>query len=397
MAGTANAENNDVDVRQLLELAHDRSAESRRILLENISDLFLSPEGRLTERERSLMAQILSQIIHDVEMSVRRSLAERLAKDEKAPHELIVTLANDEIEIANPILHHSGVLDDADLLGIVKHRTHEHRLTVAIRGPLSEEVAQALVDTGETDVIETLLKNHDAEISQRTMNYLVSESQRVDAFQQPLLRRPDLPATLAHRMFWWVSAALREYILESYKVDETTLDTIIHDTTTKVKAAVSSENSTYADAEFVVSELADRGKLDGRFLIQCLRRGRIAAFTVALAKMADVDVGIIRHIMFDPGGEGLTVLCRAASLDRAVFSSIFLLTREARDGERVTDPRLLDNMLKIFDALSQSEAVGALRCWQLNADYVATIDQIRSAGARLRRGLGLRSKPSTAG
>jgi uncharacterized protein (DUF2336 family) len=395
MAAAANPQDNKVDVRQLVELAHDRSADSRRILLENISDLFLSAEGRLSERERSLMAQILSQIIHEVEMSVRRDLAERLAGEEKAPHELIVTLANDEIDIAHSILQNSGVLDDADLIEIVKHRTHEHRLTVAMRGPLSEDVSQALVDIGETDVIETLLENHDAEISRRTMDYLVAESQRVDSFQQPLLRRPDLPATLAHRMFWWVSAALREYILASYKVDETELDTMIHDTTSKVKS-VPADRSAYADAEFVVSELADRGRLDGRFLVQCLRRGRIAAFTVGLAKMADVDVGLVRHIMFDPGGEGLTVLCKAAGLERSVFSSIFLLTREARDGERVTDPRILDNMLKIFDTLSQKEAEGALRCWQLSADYVATIDQIRSAGTRLRRGLGLRPRPSTA-
>lgn len=394
MAAAANPQDNKVDVRQLVELAHDRSADSRRILLENISDLFLSPEGRLSERERSLMAQILSQIIHEVEMSVRRDLAERLAGEEKAPHELIVTLANDEIEIAHSILQNSGVLDDADLIEIVRHRTHEHRLTVAMRGPLSEDVSQALVDIGETDVIETLISNHDAEISRRTMDYLVAESQRVDSFQQPLLRRPDLPATLAHRMFWWVSAALREYILASYKVNETELDTMIHDTTSKVKS-VPADRSAYADAEFVVSELADRGRLDGRFLVQCLRRGRIAAFTVGLAKMADVGVGLVRHIMFDPGGEGLTVLCKAAGLERSVFSSIFLLTREARDGERVTDPRILDNMLKIFDTLSQKEAEGALRCWQLSADYVATIDQIRSAGTRLRQGLGLRPRPST--
>ncbi len=105
----------------------------------------------------------------------------------------------------------------------------------------------------------------------------------------------------------------------------------------------------------------------------------------------------MRHILFDPGGEGLTVLCKAAGLDRAIFSSIFLLTREAREGERITDPKVLENMLKIFDGLSERQASGALRCWQLNADYVATIDQIRSAGDGLRRGLGLGPKPSPAG
>jgi uncharacterized protein (DUF2336 family) len=395
MAGAPDAKDNKVDVRQLMDLAHDKSAESRRVLLENISDLFLSPEGRLSERERSLMAGILSHLIHDVEMSVRRDLAKRLADEEGAPHELIVVLANDEFEIAHPILAGSGVLSDSDLIEIVRHRTQEHRLDVATRGPLSEAVAEALVDTGDRDVIEALLNNHDAEISSRTMDYLVSESQRVDSFQHPLLRRPDLPVTLAHRMFWWVSAALREHILENYKVDEATLDTLIHDTTTRVKDVAEADRSTYADAEFVVSEIAAKGQLDDRFLIQCLRRGRLAAFMVALANLANVDVTLVRHVMFDPGGEGLAVLSKAARIDRAVFSSIFLLTREAREGVHVTDPKLLSKMLKIYDGLSETDAAGALQCWQLDADYLDTIDQIKSAKTRSRRGLGPGRAPSS--
>lgn len=385
MGGVANAKDNKLELRELVDLAHDRSAESRRVLLENISDLFLSPEGRLSERERSLMASILGQLIHDVEMSVRRDLAERLAGEEDAPHELIVALANDESQIAHPILAGSGVLDDTDLIGIVKHRTQEHRLTVAMRGPLSGAVAEALVDTGDRDVIEALLNNHDAEISRRTMDYLVSESQRVDRFQQPLLRRPDLPVTLAHRMFWWVSAALREHILENYRVDEATLDALIHDSTNKVKEVAAADRSTHADAEFVVAEVAAKGQLDDRFLIQCLRRGRLTAFMVALGNLANIDTILVRHVLFDPGGEGLAVLCKAARIDRAVFSSIFLLTREARDGVHVTDPKLLNQMLKIYDSVSERDAIGALRCWQLNADYLDTIDQIKSAKRRSRR------------
>ena len=213
MTGASDVNPDDVDVRQLLALAHNKSVESRRTLLNNISDLFLAKDGRLSERERVLMAGIVSQLIHDVEMSVRRELAERLANEPNAPRELVVTLANDAIEIAHPILHQSGILNDTDLIDIVKHRTQEHRLAVATRTQLSPEVSQALVDTGDKDVVEALINNHDAEISRHAMDYLVAESQQVDRFQQPLLRRPDLPLQLAHRMFWWVSAALREHII----------------------------------------------------------------------------------------------------------------------------------------------------------------------------------------
>ena len=394
MTGAPDVESGDVDVRQLLALAHDKSVESRRALFQNISDLFLSAEVRLTERERTLMGGIVSQLIHDVEMQVRHDLAERLANDPNAPRELVVTLANDTIEIAHPILRQSGVLNDVDLIDIVKHRTQEHRLAVAMRSGISVEVTQTLMETGEQDVIEALLKNHDAEISRHAMDYLVSESQQIDRFQQPLLRRPDLPVPLAHRMFWWVSAALREYILDNYKADPVTIDTLIHEITSGAKKRGESERSTYNEAESIVAEIADRGQLDERFLLQCLRRGRIAAFTAALARLADIEVPLARHIVFDAGGEGLAVLCRACSIDRSVFSSIFLLTREARDGSRVTDPAQLNAMLRIYDDLSQKDAQGALRCWQLNADYLAAVEQIQVTETRRRRWSAPRTKTS---
>ena len=151
----------------------------------------------------------MRQLIHDVEVSVRRALAERLSEQPLAPHELVIALANDEIEVAHPLLVNSDVLQDLELIEIIRNRTLEHQLAIGIRKSVSEEVTDALIATDSVDVIKTLLENHHAKISQRTMEYLVEQSQRVDTYQNPLLRRPDLDTTLAKRMYWWVSAALR--------------------------------------------------------------------------------------------------------------------------------------------------------------------------------------------
>ena len=37
------------------------------------------------------------------------------------------------------------------------------------------------------------------------MEYLVEQSKRVDTYQNPLLKRPDLEPDLAKRMYLWVS------------------------------------------------------------------------------------------------------------------------------------------------------------------------------------------------
>ena len=96
-----------------------------------------------------------------------------------------------------------------------------------MRKSLSEDVSEALVDTGQEDVIASLLNNHGAKVSRHVMDYLASESKRVDAYQNPLVRRPELSPELAERMSWWVSAALREHISERFSLDLGELDVSI--------------------------------------------------------------------------------------------------------------------------------------------------------------------------
>ena len=78
----------------------------------------LQGEGALSERERALMGDILRKLIGDVEKAVRRELAERLAERGDAPRSLVIALANDEFEVAHPLLLKSTVLYDVDLIEI---------------------------------------------------------------------------------------------------------------------------------------------------------------------------------------------------------------------------------------------------------------------------------------
>ena len=200
------------DVQGLMNLADDKSVAGRTTLVGAVSDLYFSDLARqegFGERETALMSDILHRLIRDVEMPVRRALAERLAAQEGAPADLVITLANDEIEVARPILMKSRVLADDDLIAVIRRRTIRHQLAIAVREQLREGVSEALVATGDDSVINTLLENDNAEISLKTFDYLVSQSRSRDGLCEPLLRREDLALDLAKKMYWWVSAALR--------------------------------------------------------------------------------------------------------------------------------------------------------------------------------------------
>ncbi|MDH3739243.1 MAG: DUF2336 domain-containing protein, partial [Alphaproteobacteria bacterium] len=195
----------DIDVDTLMRLARDKSVGSRIKLADIIGDLFFGPANTLTEAERSIMAGILRQLVQDAETDVRKHLAIQLSNQTDAPHDLVITLANDDSEVAYPILLKSRVLRDQDLVEIIHHRTLEHQLTVAMRDTISPIVSTSLVETGEESVIKRLLENHNAEIARDTMAHLVAQSRKLDSLQRPLVHRSDLPADLAEKMYWWVS------------------------------------------------------------------------------------------------------------------------------------------------------------------------------------------------
>ncbi|RMF12803.1 MAG: DUF2336 domain-containing protein [Alphaproteobacteria bacterium] len=366
---------------RLLDLAEKKSVEARQLLLENISDLFLSEEGRLTEHQRALMTDILTKLVGEFETVIRKDLAARLATMDNVPAELVKLLANDRIEIAAPILRQSGALRDVDLIEIVRNRSEEHRLCIAMREKLTEEVSDALVENGGTDVIEALLRNQDAKISQHAMEYLVAESRRIDRFQEPLLSRNDLPPVLAHRMFWWVSAALRKKILTDYSdLDQVAFDGAVQEAANKAIADHDERESVMARAKALVGRLAETGGLDTVFLTQALKQQKIPIFIAGIAQLARIDTGIAWRIFADAGGESFAVLCRAIDISKNDFVSLFLLMSEARGGTRVRSTNFVTSVVELFDSITRENAQAAVEFWRRDVAYQEALQGLREVG-----------------
>ncbi|MDA0652818.1 MAG: DUF2336 domain-containing protein, partial [Proteobacteria bacterium] len=332
----------------------------RTRLVQVVGDLFFEEKAATNERERDLMAAILQQLIHDVEQSVRKALADRLAVEKNAPHDLVAILANDEIDVAHEILRSSEVLQDLELIEIIQHRTFEHQLTIAMRNNVSEAVSDALVETGNVKVIKTLIENEKATISDNTLEFLVNESKSREPYQLPLLDRPDFSPHLAKRMYWWVSAALRKHIVEEYKIDPAELDQTIEST---IKDLLGGNPAPAARAASSEGEIIDTHSMDlarklaatnaitPMLLLQTLRKGEVRMFEGMFAQLTGLRTNLVRRLIYEPGGEGLAIACKAAELTKPDFGSLFLLSRAARPGDKTVDPDEVARVMKFFDRL----------------------------------------------
>ena len=364
------------ELDELIKLARDKSQKSRSILVTAINDLYSDEDGLLTEQDRAIMVDIIRQLIHEVEVSVRRTLAERLAEQPNAPEDLVLTLAKDEFEVAHPILLKSEVLKDPDLIEIVQYRTMEHQVAVAMRANVSEQVSDALVETDNERVITTLLSNQNALISNSTMTDLVERSDRMPAYREPLVRRHDLPPVLAKKLYWAVSAALRKHIVANFDLDPSDIDEAMEAAVNDAMGIEGGPVSRQAASRGSAVEFCDQ---DLQVLVGLLRKGEVPMFLDKFTSLSKLRLPLVRRLLFEPGGEGLAIACKGIGLDKATFISIFIRFRQGRLGDKEVEAEELSRALSFFAQTSPEAARALMRRWQRDPDYLNALRQLEQA------------------
>ena len=341
-------------LENLVLLAKEPTSEGRRMLLREVTDLFLEAPETLKKNEIDQFGVIMGQVAYDLEMSVRQHLAEQLAGVDAAPRALVTKLANDEIEVARPVLRESGVLRDEDLLEVVKIRSQEHLMAVSVRENVSESVADGLVARGNDAVLESLANNKGARLSRAAMETMMSRAEANEALQEPLVMRADVPPDLLKKIYSHVSSALRDHILDS-GLDVTQVDGLMAETRDWFEA----EEQDYvpSPAEKFILRKEKLNQLNKELLLQLAQQGKIPEFIAGVARLGKLDTATASRAILDQGGEKLAVVCKAIDFDQAAFSNLMILTDP--DGKRSQDER--DAFLGVYGRITMEAAQRAMR------------------------------------
>jgi uncharacterized protein (DUF2336 family) len=368
----------EISTDQLLALARDRSTAGRSQLADAIADLFEDQSRHLSDRERNLMYGILHHLVRETERAVREIISAQIAERPDVPRELAKTLADDTIEVAYPILTRCKALKDADLIEIIRNRAFEHQLAISLRYDVSERVSSELVATGNRDVIVTLLENSGAKLAQSTLAYLVEESKRVDSFQQPILRREDLDPELAKKMFMWVSAALRSFLLNKFQFDPATVDDLLE------KAGIAgaqraSVGASHNPSDTLAGDLQEEGLINPEFLIKALRERHVHLFVSMLTKTTGLRRALITRFLLEASGEGLAITCRSLGMTKDQFVEIYKLTSKARSVKTGAGQSPHASVLNLYDRMKRETAEEVVRHWLRNTEYLSAIRLVEQA------------------
>jgi hypothetical protein len=185
-------------------------------------------------------------------------------------------------------------------------------------------------------------------------------------------------------MCYWVSAAIRKFIIDKFQVDANDLDDtiqpILHEQVASAEAEARQPES-LTPAEEAAHAIRESGKLTARLMIQTLRRGEIPMFEAMFAQASGLRLALVNRLLYEVGGNGIAVIARGLRLTREEFATISLLTRRARPGlgGGAVD---LGRALGFYDKVGTEAAMKVLERWRRDPQYLFAIKTIEQDGSR---------------
>lgn len=367
----------------LVAAARERSPEARGLLVQGLNELCLKSGVRLSETEKELVFGIFQTLLDTVQTSVRAQLSDHLADREDAPKDLVVRLARDAIEVAEPVLARSLVLEDHDLIEIVSGEGETHQLAVTRRERLSGALTQVLAEGASETVLVALLENDGAEVHEEVMLRIAEDAMDRPALHGPLSKRRDLPMRAARRLYGVVGPQLKEAIEQRLQEAEQSdgpasdpLAQAMAEASARFEAdapaaapevgapgAPGGDPDDFADASRFVSPLGG-ARPHPRLLVKALTEGRHEEFEKLFGEFAELNRAGVDRILNRAGPEALAIACKAGGMDAQAFGEVLARVMDQDKPEEAARTPTFRKTVAYFDRIDASGAARVLQAWR---------------------------------
>lgn len=350
------------ELSELLALAGERSSERRRELLHRLTDTYVAQPDAFDPRQTAELSEILSTLAREMDVEVRRTLADKIARLPEAPRGITLELANDEIRIALPILKDSLVLSDMDLMALAKIVSQEHLEAIARRARISSAVGDSLAQRGNDAVLTRLAQNAGADLSRQALEIMISRAEQSEALREPLVKRPKMPPDLLNGLFFIVSTALRRTIVDrTNDLDPAVIAEAVEESERRLRARLTeTDESGDAATDDVLRELQKSGAITEALLCSLARQHNFTHLAIVFSKLSALSLQTASRVLKDPDPVGLAVVCRACRFDMQTFLAL-AMERPAGSGP-ATDANIL---VELFRRTPVEAARRVVRFWRI--------------------------------
>jgi uncharacterized protein (DUF2336 family) len=311
---TMRAQLTDADIRTLVKGASDDDRAGAAHKICRVID-----HAPLSDADRAYAEEILTMMAQDAAVSVRKALAVALQNSPKLPRALALKLTRDIDAIALPLLQHSPVLSDADLVEIIRSAPPERQIAVASRDKLSGAVTGALAAFGHPDAVETALANDNAHFDQQGLSTVLQRLGDRPGITATMAHRRQLPVTIVERLIAMVTGEVFDYLVNHHEVPPQLAIDLASGARERATLDLVEQAGLQSDLARFARQMVLQGRLTPSFIMRALCLGHMEFVEHAMAELSALPHNRAWLMMHDGGPLGLKAIFDRSGLPTRLF------------------------------------------------------------------------------
>jgi uncharacterized protein (DUF2336 family) len=335
------------------------SAESCSRALWHATDLLIA--GRYTDDEIWMFGEIIGRLEQDISVGARAQLANRLARVDNAPTNIINKLAfDDSIDVAGPVLQQSERIDARALVANARSKSQLHLLAISKRKSISDDVTDVLVTRGNREVVHSVATNNGARFSDFGILHMIKRSDHDSILVEQLGRRKDIPRHLFQQLIAKASDnAIKKLEGERPEV-ASQIKTLVTDVTGRLHSKFGPASKSYFDAKRAVASQNQYGNLTENKIFEYAQSHKFEEATAGLALLCSLPVDVVERALTENSRDVLMILAKALGFSWGTTMSLLFLG--APDHRIVSKD--LERMRAEFVTLNVETSKSVLRLYQ---------------------------------
>jgi uncharacterized protein (DUF2336 family) len=257
-------------------------------------------------------------LLDDHSPLVRRALSEAFASADKAPRIVVHALASDQADVALPVLAHSPLLDEDDLVDLIGTGDEDVQAAIAGRSPLPRALAAAIAEVGSAEACLTLLENSDADITLFSVDRVVNRFGHLAPIRENLLARDDLPMAMRQALLSKLSQTLAGFVAARQWLGPEHAEYATKEACEKATVALAADTP-YEEVGALLQHLRHSGQLTAGMILRALLSGNVVLFEEALAELSGVPIDRVSGYIHDKNISGFRALYRKAGLPDVAY------------------------------------------------------------------------------
>jgi uncharacterized protein (DUF2336 family) len=305
-------------VRQFINWIRTASAGERAEATRALARAWLISD--LSRDDRIAAEGALLMLLDDPSPLVRQAMAETFARSTEAPAAIVQALSTDQPSVALPVLEHSPLLIDADLVDIVATGNCEVQCAIARRIALPAPVCAAIAEVGCAAAALELIENPYAELAPFSWDRIVERHGHLAAIRESLLVLEDLPAATRAALVAKLSETLAQFVIARNWLSADRAERIATEARDRSTVNIAAR-SRGEDMQGLVRHLRATSQLTAGLILRSLLSGNLELFNAALAELSDMPPSRVAALLHDRGGASLHALLRRAGFPESTFAA----------------------------------------------------------------------------